>query len=100
MMCLRNYFFQEQEKNTVRAPTENILIFTATAVTVFFFCTCICTRLSAYHALTRLMCVCVYVQSGLTPLHVAAHYDNQKVALLLLNQGASPLAAAKVSVCC
>lgn len=39
---------------------------------------------------------CVCVQSGLTPLHVAAHYDNQKVALLLLNQGASPHAAAKV----
>ncbi|MGH0124104.1 UNVERIFIED_CONTAM: hypothetical protein FKN15_018185 [Acipenser sinensis] len=33
--------------------------------------------------------------SGLTPLHVAAHYDNQKVALLLLDQGASPHAAAK-----
>uniref|UniRef100_A0A665V9E1 Ankyrin 3 n=1 Tax=Echeneis naucrates TaxID=173247 RepID=A0A665V9E1_ECHNA len=39
--------------------------------------------------------VCVCIQSGLTPLHVAAHYDNQKVALLLLNQGASPHAAAK-----
>uniref|UniRef100_A0A8D3BRI5 Ankyrin-3-like n=1 Tax=Scophthalmus maximus TaxID=52904 RepID=A0A8D3BRI5_SCOMX len=37
----------------------------------------------------------VCVQSGLTPLHVAAHYDNQKVALLLLNQGSSPHAAAK-----
>uniref|UniRef100_A0A8C2A6G3 Ankyrin 3 n=1 Tax=Cyprinus carpio TaxID=7962 RepID=A0A8C2A6G3_CYPCA len=35
-------------------------------------------------------CLC-----GLTPLHVAAHYDNQKVALLLLDQGASPHAAAK-----
>uniref|UniRef100_A0A8C2A715 Ankyrin 3 n=1 Tax=Cyprinus carpio TaxID=7962 RepID=A0A8C2A715_CYPCA len=34
-------------------------------------------------------------KSGLTPLHVAAHYDNQKVALLLLDQGASPHAAAK-----
>jgi len=45
-----------------------------------------------------LVCVCVCVQSGLTPLHVAAHYDNQKVALLLLNQGASPHAAAKVRV--
>lgn len=38
------------------------------------------------------------VQSGLTPLHVAAHYDNQKVALLLLDQGASPHAPAKVRV--
>lgn len=48
------------------------------------------------------MCACVFVfggvfQSGLTPLHVAAHYDNQRVALLLLDQGASPHAAAKVS---
>ncbi|KAG7512790.1 ankyrin-3-like isoform X9 [Solea senegalensis] len=34
-------------------------------------------------------------KSGLTPLHVAAHYDNQRVALLLLDQGASPHAAAK-----
>ncbi|TMS22533.1 Ankyrin-3 [Larimichthys crocea] len=34
-------------------------------------------------------------KSGLTPLHVAAHYDNQKVALLLLDQGASPHAPAK-----
>lgn len=36
------------------------------------------------------------LQSGLTPLHVAAHYDNQRVALLLLDQGASPHSAAKV----
>lgn len=43
-------------------------------------------------------CFCTCFQSGLTPLHVAAHYDNQKVALLLLDQGASPHAAAKVSV--
>ncbi|KAG5266413.1 hypothetical protein AALO_G00231780 [Alosa alosa] len=34
-------------------------------------------------------------KTGLTPLHVAAHYDNQRVALLLLDQGASPHAAAK-----
>uniref|UniRef100_A0A3P9QCS6 Uncharacterized protein n=1 Tax=Poecilia reticulata TaxID=8081 RepID=A0A3P9QCS6_POERE len=34
-------------------------------------------------------------QNGLTPLHVAAHYDNQKVALLLLDKGASPHAMAK-----
>ncbi|KTG35190.1 hypothetical protein cypCar_00030188, partial [Cyprinus carpio] len=34
-------------------------------------------------------------QNGLTPLHVAAHYDNQKVALLLLDKGASPHATAK-----
>lgn len=36
------------------------------------------------------------MQNGLTPLHVAAHYDNQKVALLLLEKGASPHAPAKV----
>lgn len=36
------------------------------------------------------------MQNGLTPLHVAAHYDNQKVALLLLEKGASPHATAKV----
>lgn len=35
-------------------------------------------------------------QNGLTPLHVAAHYDNQKVAMLLLEKGASPHATAKV----
>lgn len=35
-------------------------------------------------------------QNGLTPLHVAAHYDNQAVALLLLDKGASPHAVAKV----
>lgn len=35
-------------------------------------------------------------QNGLTPLHVAAHYDNQKVALLLLDKGASPHTMAKV----
>ncbi|XP_052358206.1 LOW QUALITY PROTEIN: ankyrin-2-like, partial [Oncorhynchus keta] len=33
--------------------------------------------------------------NGLTPLHVAAHYDNQQVALLLLDKGASPHATAK-----
>uniref|UniRef100_A0A8K9WMI5 Ankyrin 2a, neuronal n=1 Tax=Oncorhynchus mykiss TaxID=8022 RepID=A0A8K9WMI5_ONCMY len=35
------------------------------------------------------------LQNGLTPLHVAAHYDNQQVALLLLDKGASPHATAK-----
>ena len=32
---------------------------------------------------------------GVTPLHVAAHYDHQNVALLLLDKGASPHASAK-----
>ncbi|KAK0151205.1 Ankyrin-2 [Merluccius polli] len=39
---------------------------------------------------------CFPFQNGLTPLHVAAHYDNQQVALLLLDKGASPHATAKV----
>ena len=39
---------------------------------------------------------CFPPQNGLTPLHVAAHYDNQPVALLLLDKGASPHATAKV----
>lgn len=36
------------------------------------------------------------LQNGLTPLHVAAHYDHQEVAVLLLERGASPHATAKV----
>uniref|UniRef100_A0A286XZN2 Ankyrin 3 n=1 Tax=Cavia porcellus TaxID=10141 RepID=A0A286XZN2_CAVPO len=47
------------------------------------------------YTLLTLVVVFARFQSGLTPLHVAAHYDNQKVALLLLDQGASPHAAAK-----
>lgn len=35
-------------------------------------------------------------QNGLTPLHIAAHYDNVDVAMLLLDHGASPHTAAKV----
>lgn len=34
-------------------------------------------------------------KNQVTPLHVAAHYNNEKVALLLLERGASPHAAAK-----
>lgn len=34
-------------------------------------------------------------QNGVTPLHVASHYDHQNVALLLLDKGASPHAMAK-----
>lgn len=34
-------------------------------------------------------------KNGVTPLHVASHYDHQNVALLLLNKGASPHATAK-----
>jgi len=35
------------------------------------------------------------LQNGVTPLHVASHYDHQNVALLLLDKGASPHAMAK-----
>lgn len=35
------------------------------------------------------------LQNGVTPLHVASHYDHQNVALLLLDKGASPHATAK-----
>lgn len=34
-------------------------------------------------------------KNGVTPLHVASHYDHQNVALLLLNKGASPHSTAK-----
>jgi len=39
--------------------------------------------------------ICRSVQNGVTPLHVASHYDHQNVALLLLDKGASPHAMAK-----
>ena len=39
---------------------------------------------------------CLLFQNGLTPLHIAAHYDNVEVAMLLLDQGASPHTAAQV----
>jgi ankyrin len=35
------------------------------------------------------------LQNGVTPLHVASHYDHQNMALLLLDKGASPHATAK-----
>lgn len=35
------------------------------------------------------------MQNGVTPLHVASHYDHQGIALLLLDKGASPHAIAK-----
>lgn len=34
-------------------------------------------------------------KNQVTPLHVAAHYNNDKVALLLLEKGASAKASAK-----
>lgn len=36
--------------------------------------------------LTSLCCV---LQTGFTPLHIAAHYENLNVAQLLLNRGAN-----------
>lgn len=40
----------------------------------------------------------MFQQNGLTPLHVATHYDNQPVALLLLECGAAPQASGKVGL--
>ena len=37
-------------------------------------------------------------KNGLTPLHVATHYNHVNVALLLLNNKASPHSVAKVSM--
>ena len=34
-------------------------------------------------------------KNGVTPLHVAVHYDNTALAMLMLERGASPHAAAK-----
>lgn len=46
------------------------------------------------HAIRTFLPVC-QMQNGVTPLHVASHYDHQNVALLLLDKGASPHAMAK-----
>lgn len=45
-------------------------------------------------SLLRILFIC-QMQNGVTPLHVASHYDHQNVALLLLDKGASPHAMAK-----
>lgn len=39
----------------------------------------------------------VFLQSGFTPLHIAAHYGNINVATLLLNRGAAVDFTARVS---
>lgn len=67
-------------------------------LTVFVCCLFFCLFCNMY-ANCRLISIALTLrpsQNGLTPLHVAAHYDNQKVALLLLDKGASPHTMAKV----
>lgn len=39
----------------------------------------------------------VSLQTGFTPLHIAAHYENMSVAQLLLNRGANVNFTPKVS---
>ena len=46
------------------------------------------------------LCARVFIlQHGLTPLHVATHYNNDKVATFLLDNNADPNAQAKVKPC-
>lgn len=45
------------------------------------------------------MLVCLSLQTGFTPLHIAAHYENMSVAQLLLNRGANVNFTPKVSSC-
>lgn len=54
---------------------------------------------------TITLCIIVYLkwyifafslQHGLTPLHVATHYDKEKVAIFLLDNEANPHIQAKV----
>lgn len=40
----------------------------------------------------------LFLQTGFTPLHIAAHYENMSVAQLLLNRGANVNFTPKVSV--
>ena len=40
----------------------------------------------------------IFLQNGLTPLHIACHYDQSEVAIQLLNAGANIEAHAKVGI--
>ena len=41
---------------------------------------------------------CLNPRSGFTPLHIAAHYGNENIALVLLQRGADVNYSAKVSI--
>ena len=87
------------EKRSARRCREGKDVYNSPHFIVILCITSLHCSVSPHNTGCVCVCVCVCVaQSGLTPLHVAAHYDNQKVALLLLNQGASPHAAAKVRI--
>jgi len=48
--------------------------------------------------LIYMLFVCLFFQSGFTPLHIAAHYGNINVATLLLNRGAAVDFTARVRI--
>lgn len=73
---------------TLRARSGEALVFLFFSWLYFNFLLLTCQR---NFSLT-LLCT---LQNGVTPLHVASHYDHQNVALLLLDKGASPHATAK-----
>ena len=43
------------------------------------------------------MMIMINPRSGFTPLHIAAHYGNENIALVLLQRGADVNYSAKVS---
>ena len=44
------------------------------------------------------MMIMINLRSGFTPLHIAAHYGNENIALVLLQRGADVNYSAKVSI--
>ena len=44
------------------------------------------------------MMIMINPRSGFTPLHIAAHYGNENIALVLLQRGADVNYSAKVSI--